>query len=254
METDSGERSIDVISKTAAVISVLERGGECSAQQIAQDTGEPLSSTYRLLSSLISVDIVARGSGRGLFRLGLFPMRIGSMLESQLDIRELGLPIMRTLSQESGATVLLWVRRGDRAACIERVIRADVHTVAVRLGDSLPLWSGAAGRTLLAFLPGSEIADVVDHLRRWSSEPVDLEQDLRDIRAHGFASFESGSTKSTVSIGAPIFNHRGELEAALTLSTLRQWLTDDVADSADRVREAADQISLSLGHRAGATR
>ncbi len=61
---------MEVIAKVDAVLSVLEQRGETSAADIAELTGEPLSSVYRLLQSLTGIGWVDRGSRRAAYRLG----------------------------------------------------------------------------------------------------------------------------------------------------------------------------------------
>lgn len=248
MAADNGEHSIEVLSKANAALSILEEGRECSAQYLAERTEEPLSSTYRLLASLISVDLVAKGSTRGLYRLGFLPLRIGSMLEDQLDIRALALPGMRSLSDNFEASVLLWVRRGDRAVCIERATCRDIRTAGARIGDSVPLWSDAAGLALLSFLPQAEISDVARGLRHWGETPVGLDKRIDEVRARGYSMHDGQALKGEVSVGAPIFNHRHELSAAITLSTLRRRL-DDEDGVIDAVLHAAKEIDAALGGR-----
>lgn len=249
MASGANNPSLEILLKADAVISVLELEHECSVQTIATAVNEPVSSTYRLLANLSAVGWVSRGAKRGLYRLGFLPLRIGGMLESQLDMRELAGPVLYELARQTGATVLLWVRRGERAVCIERIAGSDVQTVAFRLGDSMPLSAGAAGRVLLAHLPSAEARDVISRLELYDRSGITLSEELVNIRETGYSLAESSSTLGVVSIAAPIFNHRGELEGALSISGLRQRLMGSADASVSSLRNAAAKIAGSIGYR-----
>lgn len=247
MANSAAAPSMEILLKADAVLSVLERERECSVQRLADAVDEPVSSTYRLLSSLTAVGLASRGAKRGLYRLGFLPLRVGGTLESQLDVRELAGPMLYELSRITGATVLLWVRRGDSAVCIERISRSDVQTAVSRLGDSMPLWGGSAGRVLLAHLPVSEARGVISRFELGDRGGKSLADELAEIRDAGHCLAESSSTPGVASISAPVFNHRGELVVAVSISGLRKWIVEDGGAAVRQVRATAQEISVSLG-------
>lgn len=247
MANSAAAPSMEILLKADAVLGVLERERECSVQRIADAVDEPVSSTYRLLASLTAVGLASRGAKRGLYRLGFLPLRVGGMLESQLDVRELAGPALYELSRVTGSTVMLWVRRGDSAVCIERITRSDVQTAVSRLGDSLPLWGGAAGRVLLAHLPAAEARGVISRFELGDRGGKSLSDELAEIREAGYCLAVSSVTPGVASISAPVFNHRGELEVAVSISGLRRWIVEDDGAAIREVRATAREISASLG-------
>ena len=65
------DRSVDALVKSKAVLDVLAELGPSTAKTISERTGEPVSSTYRLLDNLAAVGRVERGINRGEYRLGI---------------------------------------------------------------------------------------------------------------------------------------------------------------------------------------
>ncbi len=65
------DRSVDALVKSKAVLDVLAELGPSTAKTISERTGEPVSSTYRLLDNLAAVGWVERGINRGEYRLGI---------------------------------------------------------------------------------------------------------------------------------------------------------------------------------------
>jgi len=251
-ERDAG--GLELISKAGAVLEVLASSGPTSAADLAVALGEPLSSVYRLMQSLTATGWVDRAGKRGPYRLGLAWMTIGSFLEDQLDIREACLPALRSLVSSTGATSFLCVRRGARAVCLERVEGISVQSLAMRLGSSLPLFVGAAPRALLAFLSRAEQEDALAETILFREDPARpditvIESDMAKISAQGFAVSEGDVTPGVAALGAPVFNHRGEVEGAISISGLtNQVLGRDVFDrNVGLLRQAAARSSAALG-------
>jgi DNA-binding IclR family transcriptional regulator len=253
LERDSG--GLELISKAGAVLDILEQHKEASAADLAAALGEPLSSVYRLLQSLTTTGWVDRGSRRGAYRLGLSLMTIGGLVEDHLDIREASLPSLRQLVDVTKETSFLCVRRGLRAVCLERIEGYAVQSLAMLLGGSLPLYAGAASRALLAFLPVAEqsaiLKDTSQQLRDDPPRPDDKEiiADIARIRTAGYSVSDGDVTPGIAALGAPVFNHRGEVQGALSLSGLRAQVLNPagVDDTIELLRLAAGKASAALG-------
>jgi DNA-binding IclR family transcriptional regulator len=253
LERDSG--GLELISKAGAVLDILEQHKEASAADLAAVLGEPLSSVYRLLQSLTTTGWVDRGSRRGAYRLGLSLMTIGGLVEDHLDIRDASLPSLRELVDATNVTSFLCVRRGPRAVCLERIEGYAVQSLAMLLGGSLPLYAGAAPRALLAFLPVAEqsaiLKDTSQQLRDDPPRPDDQDiiADIARIRAAGYSVSDGDVTPGIAALGAPVFNHRGEVQGALSLSGLRGQVLNPatVDDTIELLRLAAGKASAELG-------
>ncbi len=252
-QNDRDAAGLELIGKVDAVITILEQRGEASAADIAGLTNEPLSSVYRLLQSLTGIGWVDRGSRRGVYRLGLLLLTVGSRLEDQLDIRECALPTLRHLLDEIGVTSFLCVRREARAVCVERLEGQAVRSLAMQLGSSLPLYAGAAPRSLLAFLPPAEQREVLKVRTGQAGDPprpeaAEIEADIDQIRRRGYAVSDADVTAGIAALGAPVFNHRGELAAAISISGLRpQILGSQEQRNIELILAGADQVSRALG-------
>ena len=234
---------------------MLERGGEWSAQELAEGVDEPVSSTYRMLTGLREIGLVERGLVRGRYRLGLYTMSLGAVCDDRLSLRKVATPWLEWLQSETSATSFIMLRRGYNAVCIDRVVGKGARSLALRLGGSLPLHAGAGPRALLAFLPEAERRDILAYFDRQSeSDPEvperhQLQRLIDEIRKVGASISDEDVTPGIAAVGAPLFNHRGELEAAVSVSTVRARLLQDRARTIGLVLRAAEAISWELGFR-----
>lgn len=253
-EVIADDGGIEILSKAGAIVDALATAKVLTVSAIAEVVGEPTSSTYRLLQSLIQMGWVEPSPSRGNYRLGLACMQIGGVLEDSLDVRGLALPRLRDLRSTANVAALLCYRRGTRAVCIERIEGHDVRSVAMQVGDSLPLHVGGAPFALLSFLPVGERHAVVDELVASGGSPyaVPDEATLHDAiertRERGYARSDEDVTIGIAAFGSPVFNHRGELVAAVSISGLRERLIDRETELAPLVVETAASISADLGY------
>ncbi|MFJ3380185.1 IclR family transcriptional regulator [Curtobacterium sp. NPDC090217] len=253
----SDDGGIEILSKAGAIIDALADAEALTVSALADAVDEPTSSTYRLLQSLIAMGWVDPAPVRGTYRLGLACMQIGGVLEDSLDVRGLALPRMRELRSTAGVAALLCYRRGTRAVCVERLEGHDVRSVAMQVGDALPLHVGGAPRALLAFLPAGEQHAVVDELVA-APDPAypvpsrgDLQAELETTRRRGYARSDQDVTIGIAAFGSPVFNHRGELVAAVSISGLRERLIDREPELGALVVSTAAAISADLGYDGG---
>jgi len=247
--------SVLVLAKAAALLDRLAEDGEATAGRLAELVGEPRSTVYRLLASLQSLDLVEPGSRRGTYRLGLALLRLGSAVVSRFDERQAALPVMERIHEQTGETVFLCVRRGREAVCIERLDGRRVQSLALRLGGSLPLHAGAAPRVLLAYEPRELWEEYVAAGPLEALTPntptsrQELYRRLEAVRKTGASVSDEDVTLGIAALGAPIFDWRGRLRAALSISGIRPAILGDDAEAMQRlVVEGAREVSQALGH------
>lgn len=252
-DTTNSGGSIQVLTKVGAVLDLLAERGELAAAEIAALTGEPRSSVYRILGSLEGLGMVESGSRRGSFRLGLGLLRLGNAVVERFDEREAALPALQELNQLTGETVFLCVRRGYEAVCIERLPGEHVESLALRLGGALPLHAGAAPRTLLAFEPQATWEDYVETVAldpltpSTPSSRADLFAALEEIKREGVAVSDEDVTPGIAAIGAPIFDYKGAIRGAVSMSGTKPMILDDADRSIALVRACAERASRALG-------
>jgi DNA-binding IclR family transcriptional regulator len=248
------ETGLQLVRKSVELLDQLAVQREATAAQLAELMGEPRSSVYRLLASLQQLDMVETGSRRGTFRLGFHLLRLGSAVVSRFDERQLALPVMERIHEQTGETVYLCIRRDLEAVCIERIEGRRVQSLALQLGGSLPLHAGAAPRVLLAFEPREFWNEYVNSGTLESLTPTTpitaakLFPLLEEVRGSGISVSDEDVTIGIAALGVPIIDYRGTVRAALSVSGLRQGLVGPGSQGVrDLLVEGGREISRALG-------
>src|SRR5213080_2937829 len=78
----NGTGSVAVLGKAMALVDRIAEEGEATPARLAELTGEPRSTVYRLLASLQKLELVEPGPRRGTFVLGLKLFRLGRRVVS----------------------------------------------------------------------------------------------------------------------------------------------------------------------------
>src|SRR5947208_7414864 len=228
------EEATGVIPKAAALLDQLGEEGESTAARLGEALGEPRTTVYRLIRSLVGVGFVEPGSHRGTYRLGMRLFRLGGVVVGRFDERQAALPHMEHLHDVTGETVFLCVRRGLQAVCIERIEGSHVVSLALRLGGALPLHAGAAPRALLAAEPRAiweEYCEAVGELDALTPATPRTREELFDAlehaRRYGYSVSDADVTVGIAALGAPIRNVRGAVTAALSISGVRPAILGD---------------------------
>lgn len=250
--------SVLVLAKAAALLDRLAEEGEAGAARLAELLGEPRSSVYRLLATLQELELIEAAPTRGAYRLGLKLFRLGSTVVTRFDEREAALPQLERIHEATGETVFLCVRRGNEAVCIERIDGRRVQSLALRLGGALPLHAGAAARVLLAFEPRDEWDTYLldRELERFTpSTPASRDEVLKELestRRRGYAISDGDVTPGIAALGAPIYDHRGRVAAALSISGVRQGILGQALRvNRSLVLDSAREASRALGFEHG---
>ncbi len=254
------ENPVRVLGKAARVLDLLAERGELTVQALAEEAEEPRSSIYRLVAGLREIELVEAGSRRGTYRLGLKILRLSGAVVSRFDERRAALPAMERLHETTEETVFLSVPRAREAVCIERIDGRWVQSMALTLGGGLPLHIGAGPRSLLAFsgrdawmeyIAGGELEPLTpDSL----IDPDALIADLEATVGRGYAVSDEDVVVGMAALGAPIFDYRGELRAAISFSGPKPSVLGERRDeNVAAILEAAHSVSRGLGHDAHAT-
>lgn len=248
---------IQVIEKAGLLLDALASASELTAAELAEALHEPRSSVYRLLTSLNGLGMVEAGTQPASYRLGLKLFRLGSAIVSRFDERQAALPIMQRLHMETEETVFLCIRRDYEAVCIERLDGLRVKSMVLRLGGSLPLHVGASSRTLLAFQSDQFIDE---YLRRplvaltsnTTVDPREIRIVLEEIRRTGICVSDGSIVKGMATVSAPIFDHRGSVTAAISMSGLRPTILGGRTKQSLRlIKQGAAEISHTVGYSDG---
>lgn len=255
MSEPKKRNTVAVIEKALTVISFLEKTKDgIGLTEIAKQTNINKTTVYRILQTLMLDNIVEYGEVEGTYRLGFRLLELGEIVQNNIDLRTIALPYLKELTNATDHTTYLCILHHDASLCIERIDGLHVQVLLLNVGDVWPLHVGGAARAMLAFLDDQKIDKVIAEM---NNNQISLHSEIEhedyweliiETREKGYSSSFEDVIKGVSSIGAPIFNHKGEVVAAVSLSTTSTLLPMSLEDEiGSQVVETANKISSHLG-------
>ncbi len=245
---------LNSVSRVAQVLAALDTDHGSSLREVARSSDLSEATALRYLTSLASGNMVERDPATGVYRLGLELYRLGQRALAQRDVHRIAMPYLRALRDEFQETVNLASRLHHQIVMLEvldspRSLRKGVGPGAV---DS---WhSTSVGKAILSRLPWRDIEEILRHhpLIRLTpntiTRPERLQKDLGQSRRRGYAIDNEESDEGLKCVGAPVLDHYGEAQFAISVSGPASRMTPDrlVTVGAAVCRATAD-VSQELG-------
>src|SRR5271170_1951678 len=220
--------------------------------EVAASTGLSRAAARRFLRTLVQLGYMRSDGSR--FSLRPKILELGYAYLSSLTLPEVAMPHLEELVEQVRDSSSVSELDGEDVVYIARVPTKRIMTVAIAVGTRFPAYATSMGRVLLADTPADWLDD---YLARTSlhgftghtiTSPAELRQELRKIKAHGWALVDQELEEGVRSIAAPIRDTDGRAIAAVNISTHAGRRTRDgiVADLLRPLLATAERIERDL--------
>ncbi len=214
---------------------------------IAEKLGLYKSTVHRILVTLESRGFVRHDQMTGRYHLGLKALELASGYLTSGDVPAVAYPEMLALRDRAQETVSLYIRDGLERVRIQRAEGPLTVRRVVGLGERLPLYLGASGKVLLAWLPPPERAAILDQILPPDFDRAALEAALEQARKQGWAESLEEREMGVASVAAPVLDRTGRCVAALAISgPVSRFEPERTAKLAGLVLMSARNIGMRL--------
>ena len=266
IETENTEREhadpyqLQGLDRVVAILDFLGASdSSMSLAEICQRMGLHKSTAHRALMALERTGMIERAPANR-YRLGLKLYDMGSRAVEQIDLRSRVHPHLRKLALRVGETVHLGVLHKTRVVYIDKIEPINRRVcVSSRTGTSNPVYSTSLGKSILAYLPAEETAEIVSKIKfvSFTSKTLTSQEELREVldrvRRRGYAVDDEEIEIGTRCVGAPILDAAGRPVAAVSVSGSATRLSAHCVPAiAQHVMRCAQEISSALSVANGA--
>ena len=186
---DTSVSGVGVLDKVVSLLAALE-DGPLALNELMVATALPRASAHRLAVAAEAHGLLRR-DGQGRFALGLRLVALGRAASDGLALVEVAGPALEELRAETGESVQLYVRDGDHRVCVASLESPHGLRTIVRVGATLPLDRGSAGRAL-------------------RPDPA--------VVSNGWAESVEEREPGVASVSAPVMGAGGRVRAAVSVS------------------------------------
>lgn len=249
MGRERKNKMIQSINRAMLIIQTLsqETKEKWLASELAEDTGLPISTVYRLTQSLMQHGLVTQNESTKQYVLGYKWMELGLKMFGKIDVRDVTRAILEKLALEVEETVYLNLPSGNHSIIRERIDSPRNVKILDSIGERIPLHIGGANKTILANMASNEVEVLLDQFVSDEEEREKFERELSDVKRKGYAVSYGEKTKGTIAIGAPVFDFDNRVFGAISIEVLAYDITEErMSFFIEKVYEAAQHITADL--------
>lgn len=225
---------------------------------VAEATGLSRSTAHRFLGALAQLGLLDQDDSSGAYYLGMDLCHYGAIAANRFSLRDIAHPSMERLTERTGDTVYMSIRRGYESICIER-FEGDypIKTLTLDVGDKRPLGVGAGSLALLSFQSNEFVSRAIAVnaaavKMTWNIDSTELFSFVEETRSQGFAYNPGRVAPGMTAVGVPILGANGEAVAALGVGAITSRMTPDrsaniVAWMLEEAREIETRLTKLLG-------
>lgn len=253
--------TVKALDRALDVLALLATGPGLTLSDIAEATGQPVSSIHRILTTLAGHGMAECEAATQNWSVGPAAYGIGQAFLSRFDLADRARPVLDSLTEATRETASIAVP--DRASVMYVAQTESGHMVRACLSPGMraPLHATACGKALLCW--GGE-----DYLTRYLDRALDeqgalpqisgatltrpdtLREDLRRSQARGWTLDNEEMAQGMRCIAAPVFEISGQCIAAISVSGPAHRIGPEHSKTLGAaVTEAARALSASLGWR-----
>jgi DNA-binding IclR family transcriptional regulator len=219
------------VQKVCRILRALSVPEALRLADIAAATGLNKATVLRLLESLAEEGFVERDEDSKRYRLGEHATLMGLASQGRDLLRDRARPWLMRLATLCGDTVLLSVRSGAEAVCVDREFGAyPIRANYLEVGSRRPLGVGAGSLALLAWLPEGEVEAL-------------LRAKVAESRRQGFAMLLDVVVERMGGVAMPILGTDGRPVGALSIAALNERIVERLDMLVSALREAAEALS-----------
>ena len=242
------ERALDLLD----AFSLAEP--ELSFTELTERNGLSKGTAVRLLSVLERRGLLERSADTDRYRIGLRAYELGSVYIQSLPLETVAQPFLKTLAETCGQSANLGILDHGEVVHLYVVPASRPIHFSVRSGQRDSAHSSGLGKVLLTALTEEALDDLIDthglteRTPTTITTPEALRAALEEVRAQGYAIDDEKSVVGLTCIAAPIFDDRGQVVGAVSISGLtHEYAEPNRSAYIEAVRQAARNISLRLG-------
>jgi len=228
-------RTVDRVIEIRETVSLSPRGVSLAELAAALDAAK--SSVQELTNGLLARGYLIEEDRR--FHLGPGPFILAARA-NKLAALSLDHQFVAELGEVLGCTVLVGVRVGDAIVFTDRVGEESPSlTFVARTHARRPLYTSAAGKTLLANVPDGEMNRLLDLAGpEQAGEVRQFLTELPEIRSRRLAFNRGVTLTDAFAVATPLLAADGSLIAAISAAV--------DASEADRLDEIGEQLKKAI--------
>lgn len=248
--------TVQSIDRAFLIIELIAKNeGSMTISDISEQSQLHKSTVHRLLTSLIENGYVEQMPDLS-YKLSFRMYEMGVSVLKGVDLMDASSQVLNKLADEVNEVVHLVVRSDSHITYIDKK-NASTHgsIMGSRIGSVSPIYCTAAGKALLFNTSDEDIEEVWKRsdIKKLTENTItnkkDFKKEIYESKKRGFSMDDQENEVGITCLGAPIYNHLGEVIAAVSISGPSSRLNEENLEKyTHALKNATLVISKNLGY------
>lgn len=220
------EREVKVksLQKALDILNCFNKKNSWGVTELSEYLELNKSNVHNILSTFTAMGYLRQDEETGKYKLGFAVYTLCHTLSDELIIGNIVQPYIQELSDWSGEQVYVGVPYEDEVIYVNSSYpREAVNLMRPMMGVRAKMFCTGLGKAMLAYLPEEEQERYLQrelpvYTEYTITDPEVLRNELKQIRARGYAIDNMERDFGIKCVGEPIFNRQRKLEAAISIS------------------------------------
>ncbi|SEQ01358.1 DNA-binding transcriptional regulator, IclR family [Loktanella sp. DSM 29012] len=237
-------KALDVLDQVA------DFGRPVRFSEVLERADYPKPTLYRLMQTLTHQGMLQFDAERQTYSPGARLVRLAHTAWAQSSLVQVASPHIQKLSAETGETVHLAQIDAGQVLYLDKRNAAEPVPMYSQAGRVGPVYCTGVGKVMLAHLPDDQAQNVISQqsFHRFTPQTITtaaaLEQEIRAIRADGFAFDREEHEPGIICVALPVISDNGRVLGAVSVtSTTQRTSLAALQALAPRVCDAAQAIA-----------
>lgn len=256
MEEDKAHYSVRAVERTLRILSSFNAlQPKRTYQEIAQETGIPPSTVFKLMQLLVSAGFLESESEPGRYEVGKELFRLGSLYLVNRSLIDVAGPALERLANRVGLLATLAIRDEDKIfSLFTKSSNSPIGIIKPAGSRGAPMYMSSVGKALMLDLSDEEVGRLYPTLpspgltSKSFTNTAQLIADMQQSRERGYTIDDEASAIGLFCVGAPIRDSTKGIIAGISVTGVKVAMIDRLPEIAARVRETADEISRQMGY------
>lgn len=240
-------RTVDRAINMLELISNHPEG--MSLNELSEIMEIPKSSCFDILHTLISNDMVEPvGRDGKTYRIGVKAFVIGNQYMENRRVMEIARDKIEVLGNKYGKSVFLAEDSMGHVVYVYKYQPKDISVVAsCNIGTKNEYYNTALGKCMLAFK--DNFVEMIEdfYAKKLIYNREKLIAQIIEVRKSKYVYSDQEHQKQLFCVAAPIFDHRGQVSSAVSISGVYLGINECKNETED-LRKMAEDISRQLGY------
>lgn len=246
---------VQSLARGIEILLIIQEKGSTTAVEIAAELGVDKSTVSRLISTLMSYDMVSVDPISKKYRLGFRLLYLSEGVKRNFNIAMVARPYLYKICSETKESVHLAVMGNRKMYIADQVRSQREYNLSAQIGMIEAWHCSSVGKCVLAYKPQSFIEDLfedydfVKYTDNTITNRQDLEEELKKIKEQGYATDDEERTRGVRCMAVPVFNYGGNVSCCIGISAPKEQITDKTMKQyISCMKKYARQISKELGY------